>query len=307
MGLVSKINAWRGRARVVFGLRPASAVQREWTFRASRVSWGVRLIRWHSLAGVRWRPPSRELKPVFAAPRWTCYFIYLPDGALTDAHRFTLAALRRSSRRLLVVCAAPGPGDVPADLPGLCDALWWKGLRGYDFSAYRLGLAAIAATSPHADVFVLNDSVLGPFGEIDVSLDAAKWDLTGFTAFSLVENHIQSYAFQLRDVTRTTLRALRCIMPRFLVFDDYRAVVYCQETRFARVASRRMTVGALWYADARECGDPTVFAGPALLEHGFPFMKKSLFGRNVGLYPEEQLRRALADRGHPTCQRVTPS
>lgn len=180
----------------------------------------------------------------------------------------------------------------------LCDALWWKGLRGYDFSAYRVGLEAIAAKSAHADVFVLNDSVYGPFEDIGPALATTPWDLTGFTAFSLVENHIQSYAFQLKDVTARRLRQIGSVMPRYLVCDDYRSVVYLQETRFARVAAKRMSVGALWYADANVCGDPTVYAGPDLLENGFPFVKKSLFGRNAGLYDAAMLNRLLAARKH---------
>ena len=61
-------------------------------------------------------PPSQVLKPVFPDARWTLVFIYLPSGELGEAQRFTLAQLKALDRRLLVVCAAPGPGDVPAEL-----------------------------------------------------------------------------------------------------------------------------------------------------------------------------------------------
>lgn len=251
------------------------------------------------LSGLQRRPRSVMIIPVFPAPFWTCYFVYAPTGELSEAHLFTLARLRTMDRRLLVVCAAPSIEQVPELLRDHTDALYWKALDGYDFSAYRLGLEAIAAASPGADVFVMNDSIYGPFTDLDPLLKNACWDLTGFTGFSLIENHIQSYAFHIRGVTRGRLRALCTVMPRRWAFRDYRSVIYLQETRFARIASRSMTVGAFWFADATVCGDPSLYVAPELLAQGFPFIKKSLFGRSRALQDSALMRQALVERGHP--------
>ena len=299
MSLLETISRWRGKRPPVFEKKPSSALVRDWTFAPTQASLGVRAVRIESLfLGLRFKPPARELKSVHAARAWTCYFVYAPDGELSESHRFTLKRLRQLERPLLVVCAAPTAATVPRDLLQLCDALWWKGLRGFDFSAYRIGLYAVAGKSPGADVFVLNDSVLGPFCDLDPILRGAKWDLTGFTGFALIENHIQSYAFQLRHVTHQRLAILESVLPTSLAFNDYQSVIYLQETRFARTAARHMSVGALWYSDAVACGDPTVFAGPDLLINGFPFLKRSLFGRNRHLYDQSFLQRLLQDRGH---------
>lgn len=300
MGVVAAIRRWRKKPPQVFEKGCLDSLERDWTFRFSQAPASVRAIRFHSLlTGLQRRPRSSTIVPVFPAARWTCYFIYAPEGCLSEAHLFTLERLRAMEQPLLVVCAAPHRGQVPRALHDYADALCWKELGGYDFSAYRLGLEAIAAASPHADVLVLNDSVYGPFVNLEPLLTQARWDLTGFTAFSLIENHIQSYAFQIRDVTAKRLRALRPVMPRKWAFKDYRSVIYLQETRFARTAARHMTVGAMWYAEAKVCGDPSLYVAPELLAQGFPFLKKSLFGRSQGLQDVEVLRRALAERGHP--------
>jgi hypothetical protein len=96
-----------------------------------------------------------------------------------------------------------------------------------------------------------------------------------------------------------TFTALADIFPEGGAFDDYRAVVLWQETRFATVASRAMSVGALWYGDVRRCLDPTLFAALPLVEAGFPFLKRGLLGKHAGIYSEEAIRATLAAQGHP--------
>ncbi|MDR6144209.1 lipopolysaccharide biosynthesis protein [Sphingomonas sp. SORGH_AS870] len=300
IGLMAALRRWRGKPPQTFEKAPLDSLEQGWTFKSGRAPASVQAIRLYSLLnGLQRRPRSVTIVPVFPAPRWTCYFVYAPEGRLSEAHLFTLARLRAMAQPLMVICAAPQPDQVPLALRDYADALYWKGLGGYDFSAYRLGLGMIATASPHADVLVLNDSIYGPFTDLEPLLANAPWDLTGFTAFSLIENHIQSYAFQMRDVTPRRVRALRTVMPGRWAFKDYRSVIYLQETRFARIAARHMTVGALWYADAAVCGDPSLYVAPELLAQGFPFLKKSLFGRSRGIQDATLLQKALAERGHP--------
>lgn len=273
------------------------ALERNWSFAASRPPLIGYLSRLKSqLLGWGPAPPFQSLVPVTPAARWACYFIYLPEGGLTPAHLFTLERLRASGRRLLVICAAPTPDAVPAGLADRIDALIWKGLRGYDFSAYAIALRAIARASPGADLFVMNDSVLGPFGDVESLFDEAPWALTGFTASGAMENHLQSYAFRLRTVTREAVDALAGAMPEERACDRYRDVINLQETVFARLAARRMSVGAFFYAAG---GDASLYAAQRLLDQGFPFLKRSLIGRYAGFQDEAALRAFLAARGHP--------
>ena len=276
------------------------ALQRDWTFVRSRPPLVDRLSRLKSrLTGRRPPPPHQVLKPVAPRTRWNAYFAYLPDGGLTPGHLFTIERLRRLEGGLLVVCATPRPADVPDELHGMADALYWKGLPGYDFSAYAIALRAIAARSPGADAFVMNDSVLGPLVDPAPMLDRAPWDLTGFTASSAVENHLQSYAFLLRGVTGERIAAFGSALPERIAYDRFRDVVNLQETRFARLAARRMSVGAFFYADAVSIGDPSLAAAATLLQAGFPFLKKSLLGHYAAFQDEARLREMLAARGYP--------
>jgi hypothetical protein len=276
----------------------------DWTFVATRAS---RHYRWDQIKDIRHdlhrAPAVRVIKAAGFSPEWTLYFLYLPDGQLTPAHRFTIGRLRMMARKLLLVCAAPTPDHLSPELDGHADALIWIGLSGYDFSAYAVGLSHIAARSGGANVLVLNDSVLGPFGDLEPLLARARWDLTGFTASSIYENHIQSYAFVMRGVTRWRLWSLWSVFLPGLAFDRFNAVVRCQETRFARIASRHMRVGALWYARNVEQLDPALFGAAHLLELGFPFIKRSTIGKYRHMLDPEivaQLERKLASCGHPT-------
>ena len=130
-----------------------------------------------------------------------------------------------------------------------------------------------------------------------------------------MENHIQSFAFVLRDVTPAFLQTLRPVFPAHRALDDWRDVVCQQETRFARTAARGGSVGALWYSDrsrAAEPGlaemllqrlsgrlepydaqDPSLVEAATLLEAGFPFLKRSLFGRNAHYQDRSQLMEFL--------------
>ena len=100
-------------------------------------------------------------------------------------------------------------------------------------------------------------------------------------------------------MTPERVRALRTVMPQHTAYNHFHAVVSMQETRFARVAAQTMKVGAFWFADADRLGDPSLFAGPALLEAGLPFLKRSLLDRYGSIHDQERLRALLSARGHP--------
>ncbi len=272
------------------------ALDRDWTFRPSRPDGITRVVR--HLLRRRAAPTRVALRQISQRRRWIVYFAYLPGGVLEDSHRFTLARLREADAGLAIVCATRSADTIPAELATMADALYWKDLPGFDFSAYTLALREIALHSPGADVLVLNDSVFGPFVPIDTLWDQMRWDLTGFTASGQVQNHIQSYAFHFRDWNDAKLRALRTIFPERTAYDDYRSAVYGQETRFATVAARSMSVGSLWYADDIRCNDPTIFAALPLVEAGFPFLKRSLLSKNAHFVDTDAVKAFLRRQGH---------
>ncbi|MET0962548.1 MAG: hypothetical protein ABWY05_06970 [Noviherbaspirillum sp.] len=244
------------------------------------------------------RPEWTAIKPLTNKSSWTVYFIYAPDGRLTPAHRFTLARLKDSGSNLLVVCATKEAALVPRELHAYADALFWKALLGYDFSAYTLALRQISQQSPGADVLVMNDSVYGPFADLKTCVAQSPWDLTGFTASSKIAHHIQSYAFGLKGVDRLRMLKLAPVFFPVLAISDPKAVILLQEIRLARVASRSMTVGAFWYGDEKDVVDPMLFRPFELIEAGFPFIKRSLLGKHQKFQNPDRVRELLRKLGH---------
>lgn len=281
-------------------IMPCSVLKRDWTFQPSTPWPGAFLHRGKAaLFGRRLLPERRTVTPPSPRARWILYFAYLPDATLTPAHCFTLERLARADAGLFVVCALPPGAAVPAELHDLADAVATKGLSGYDFSAYAFGLSQIVEHSPGCDLFVLNDSVLGPFNDIDREFDTARWDFTGYTGQAMIEPHIQSYAFIVKNVDAGLERALRSVLPQTYCYNRYKDVVFQQETRLARVASRHMSVGVKWFSDVATAVDPSFFCAISLLETGFPFLKKSLLHRRPDVYANSAIVELLDRLGHP--------
>lgn len=271
-----------------------------WDFAPSAVPrWRTRQVIETVVRHSRLRPAWQAVRPLTAQAAWTVYFLYAPDGVFAPTHQFALARLRDAGHRLMVVCAAPQPSAIPAEVAGYADAIYWKGLAGYDFSAYAAALREISVRSPHANVMVINDSVYGPFTDVRPILEAAPWELTGMTATPEVENHIQSYAFVLQDVTPARMRSLASVMFRWTALSQPWDVIAVQETRFARVASKTMRVGAFWYAQKEHLLDPTLRRPIELIQAGFPFLKRSLTGKHEALQDVAQIRELLFSLGHP--------
>ena len=300
MGVRSYVRGLIGQPRGGCDFVGTDRLERDWTFRASRPDILTMVLRRSIRRHLVPAPPSRPITPVRPRPRWALYFVYAPDGQLTPSHRFTMDRLRTHHTGLLVVFASPSPDQVPGELVAGADALYWKGLSGFDFSAYALGLRALAEHSPGCDVLVMNDSVYGPFSPLDELWASMRWDLTGFTATGNIQNHIQSYAFLLRDWNAAKLAALAPVLRSGDAYADYRDVVFGQETLFAQQAAGTMSVGSHWYADYHACSDPMLYAGVALVEEaGFPFLKKSLFTKYAHLADQESARAVLAATGYP--------
>jgi len=245
------------------------------------------------------KPRGAEILALTPRPEWVAYFVYLPDGHLTPSHRYTLERLRVIDLPILVICATREPSEVPDELRRFAAALYWKQLHGYDFSAYTMAASIIADRSPHARVLFLNDSVFGPFTDLREQAFNSPWDFTGFTASAMVENHVQSYAFAIRDLSRERLRALRPVLLPVLALKKRNAAILCQETRLARIASASMSVGAHWYGGGRGVINPVLEQPFRLLEAGFPFMKKSLLGKQGHYNKDDAAGEFLTRNSHP--------
>ena len=279
-------------------LRAAGLIS-SWDFEGNAGLWLNIRRNWRRINRSMPAPAQLKIKPVSPRDIWVVYFVFAPNGQLTPHHLFSLERLREMGYAVMVVCATASPASVPVELSQLADALYWKDLPGYDFSAYAIALHAVAEVSPGATVCVFNDSVYGPMHDLRSFIDGPKWDLSGFTASSLVENHLQSYAFVLRDVTPVRMAALSKVFPLDRSYYRGEDVILCQELHFATVAASHMRVGAFWYGVAGEVDDPTLDRPFELLAAGFPFLKKSLLGKHSKFQKIEEVRATLKNVAYP--------
>lgn len=277
---------------------PAGITTR-WHFVPGKPPVTIRARRIGALLKAGPRPQLAAVIPAYPAQRWTVFFVYAPNGRINLSHLYTLERLRALTSNLLVIVASPSAEQIPPLLYRYCDSLYWKGLGGYDFSAYTAGLEILAARSPGARALILNDSMFGPLTDCSLFIEDPPWELTGFTASSLDENHIQSYAFVLDSITPARVKALREAFPRLISFSSPDAVILWQELRFARIAARTMSVGAHWFSNHRQVEDPCLVLPYFLVECGLPFLKKSLLGKMAHFQKPTEVRKFLARYDHP--------
>lgn len=290
----------QGRAQLI---KPFEGAETYWTYKPSRPAWSVVRRRWMARLSRGAYPKWKTLVPPSPQAVWLVYFVYLPDGQLTPGHRFTLERLAAEQAHLMIICACPADHPVLDELRERCDALYWKDLPGYDFSAYALGLTELARLSPGADVLFMNDSVFGPFAPLKPFIDAAPWRVTGFTANATdmaEESHFQSYAFIVKNLQMDVLEAAGPSISTTWAYDKIMSVILLQETRLARMLAQHFDVGAYWCGIRRDKADLCLFLPRELIEAGFPFLKRSLLGKFATRFQQpEEMRALLASLGHP--------
>ncbi len=278
--------------------QPMQGFQHDWTYVPSSPQWNVRLTRLRGRFARKAFPAHALIRAPSPKPVWFVYFIYAPQGRLTQGHRVALARIRDMGFALHVVCATRDAASVPAELNRYADALHWKALSGYDMSGYSLGLHDIAQHSPGAMVVLANDSVWGPLVDLRPFVAHARWDMTGFTALDITENHFQSYAWMLKGVTPARLQSLSLVLPIDWAYNWGTYAVLLQETLLARQASQSMTVGSFLYSHIADFnGDSTLSKAFELVDAGHPFLKKSLLGKFAFVQDIERVAAFVVERG----------
>lgn len=285
-------------ARISDQLRALGMV-RNWNFAPSNSSILDKYRAWRLDRNRAARPAQMGIKPVSGMGAWVAYFVFAPDGNISPQHEFTLQRLKDEGFKIAVICATSRHGDFPHELLKYCDAVYWKGLPGFDFSAYTLILEEFVKRAEGSDVLLLNDSVFGPLHPVRPLLRSVSWEFTSFTGAKGVENHAQSYAFHLRGVTQAKLDAMRPIFPENYCYDEMMSVVKCQEIPMARVLAGALSAGMLWFPTSDAIDDPCLEVPFELLADGFPFLKRSLVGKFSFFGKHEAALSALSERGHP--------
>ncbi len=281
-----------------------ATLQKDWVFNSSPITIKTRLSRLRrNLVKKRAFPEWEVLLEPVPAPRWIVYFIYSPTGGISIAHNFTLDRLIREKAKLLIVATGLATAEI-SRLTNIADAIIIKDKDGYDFSAYAIALDALAFRSPGADIFFLNDSILGPFSSLEKLVWKAPWDFTGMLASAECENHIQSFAFSIRNCTRGRIKTLHPLFTLSYSFNDFGDVVALKETQMARLASKSMSVGARWFSPPDFAINASMQRPLDLITAGFPFLKKANLEKHAFLHDQSQLQEFLKNIGHPPISTV---
>lgn len=209
-------------------------------------------------------------------------------------------------------------------LEGRCTTILRRRNRGYDFGAYRDGIAELQATP---ELLVLaNDSLYGPFGGLDqifAQIDFTKadvWALTdswqhrfhlqtffvvfgpaslsnpGFTEFwQNVRNLRSKWAavkyYELRMTAQLQAAGLRCsAVWSYVDLVDAMQTLHESPTPDANLGLREAALRSLaqrliWCADRRIPMNPANDLWLVLLMRGFPFVKRELLRQNPAHTP----------------------
>lgn len=123
------------------------------------------------------------------------------DGHVHDYVLYYLAALGRAGFAIVFVSNAPRLDAAAVDrlLPHVAMVLHRRNV-GYDFAAYKQGLAVLGGLTHYAQVLLANDSVYGPFFDLSPLLHRcdARADVWGITDSREHGYHLQSYFLLFR-------------------------------------------------------------------------------------------------------------
>lgn len=277
-----------------------------------------------------------------------CVFVHFDARGVVRPHtRAYLLALRQAGFGIILVTNA---GHLEPDsaqwLAEHCALILIRRNRGYDFGAYRDGIAAFFQERVTAELLLIaNDSVYGPLaplGDTIARMDFAAadvWALTdswqhryhlqsffvafgpaalanaGFAAFWQRVRNVRSkwaaiHFYELWMAHHMQSAGLRCaaVLDYFALLDTVQEIhdapepegVIPVEQKVRRLAAER----ALWCWRQRIAMNPTSDLWLALLQHGFPFLKRELLRLNPGHAPDLHLWHRMARERAPEMYRI---
>lgn len=125
------------------------------------------------------------------------YVHFDADGQVDDYVVHQVRALADAGFRVTFVSNSPTlPHDSCVRIAAFCKDIIWRFNTGYDFGAYKDGIASIAGLDQLDGLLLMNDSVYGPFWklqEVLSRLDGSTTDFWGITDSWEYQHHIQTF------------------------------------------------------------------------------------------------------------------
>lgn len=207
------------------------------------------------------------------------YCAYTPDDRLRAYHQSALHELRAAG--LNVILVVNGTGADPVDVPD--DAHWVlaRPNAGYDFGAWREGVAALRAAGHSADrLLLMNDSAYGPLpgygswlGSVAVPTHGCWGPVHASGPFPHLQSWLLVFDGAAVDAVAEWLRAVTDLRHKESVIARYeiglsRAMRRANIPLAASIQARSNVIGRL--------RNPAHDHWRELLEAGVPFIKREL-------------------------------
>lgn len=271
----------------------------KWTWRRGSGEPVDLTLEWE--AGVRlsehWRPDA-----VAVLAHWS------KDGSLSRSVRGLAGSLSDCGFQVVLVSAAEFTGDRPGGWPDIPESasLYRRPNSGYDFGTWSATLQSLPQLCRAREVILANDSMLGPFRSLSPLMERMHqtpsdiWSMTDSVQFGW---HPQSYFVGYRNGVLDE-PALHAFWRSVRVHHSKDEIIRKYELGLGRLLQREAFSTAVAFPSGSVVADrddnPTIRAWRALLDAGFPMVKRQLLtepqvAADSGEIPEEVRRRFGAD------------
>ena len=187
--------------------------------------------------------------PLRDAPRAAVFVHFDKAGIVHDYVVHQLCELVGAGYRVTFVSNAPNlPAESRARVQPFCKELIWRFNIGYDFGAYKDGIASIPDLDRLDSLILMNDSVYGPFWNLRDTLakiDIATTDFWGITDSFENLHHIQTFFMVfMPNALRST--AFKNFWTRLLYINHRMWVIRNAEVKLTQVLQdAQLKVGVL--------------------------------------------------------------
>ncbi len=145
---------------------------------------------------------DRLVGAVTATRRLAIYAVYVPDGRLKTYHRNMLRALQQAGYATVIVNSTfTGAVCLQEQTCDLAEGIILRRGNGRDFASWVIALTHLAPALASADhLLLLNDSLIGPFGNLGSvikAMESDRADFKGLTESNETAHHLQSSLLML--------------------------------------------------------------------------------------------------------------
>lgn len=217
-----------------------------------------------------------------SSDRFAIYVGYSEDVKVKQGDLRIINALRQCGYQVIFVRATDseirkidwGNFDLSASIASIV-----RGNHGYDFGSWALALSIFPKIKSAKYVLLLNDSILGPFGDLQpllTSFESSKCDVWAATINNEFFPHLQSFFVGYKNMILAT-KVLSLFWNEISVQETKDAVIQKYELGLSRLLfSEAFIIDAAFPSEiiVDYALNPTIIGWERLMDLGFPFLKK---------------------------------